>query len=116
MVANREIVLLIGSWIELFGVFIIVLGLVLATVIYLFGLFTGKDKKEIYNTARYNLGRGILLGLEVLIAGDIIKTVTGTPTLISVSVLGIIVLIRVVLSLTLTTEIEGRWPWQGKQS
>lgn len=115
MVANRELVLIIGSWIELFGVFIIVLGLIIATGIYLVGLFSGKSKKEIYNTARYNLGRAILLGLEVLIAGDIIKTVTGTPTIISVTVLGIIVLIRVILSLTLTTEIEGRWPWQGKQ-
>lgn len=115
MLANKDLVLLIGSWIELFGVFIIVVGLIIATVIYLYGLFTGKSKKEIYNTARYNLGRGILLGLEVLIAGDIIITVTGTPTLLSVSVLGIIVLIRVVLSFTLTTEIEGRWPWQSKK-
>ena len=58
------------------------------------------------------LGRAILLGLEFLVAGDIIRTVAISPTVSSVGVLAVIVLIRTVLSATLTVEVEGRWPWQ----
>ncbi len=58
------------------------------------------------------LGRAILLGLELLVAADIIKTVAVTPTLDSVVVLAIIVLIRTFLSWALELEISGRWPWQ----
>lgn len=61
---------------------------------------------------RQNLGRGILLGLEILIAADIIRTVAITPTLDGVLVLGVIVLIRTFLSMALQVELEGRWPWQ----
>ena len=58
------------------------------------------------------LGRIILLGLELLVAGDIVRTVAAKPTLTSVAVLGAIVLIRTFLSLSLEVEITGRWPWQ----
>lgn len=61
------------------------------------------------------LGRAILLGLEFLVAGDIIRTVAISPTISSVGVLAVIVLIRTVLSATLTVEIEGRWPWQRRE-
>ncbi len=67
---------------------------------------------EAYRRFRLNLGRAILLGLEFLVAADIIRTVSEEPTLRGVLVLGLIVLIRTFLSFTLTVELEGRWPWQ----
>lgn len=63
---------------------------------------------------RQSFGDAIVLGLEFLVAGDIIRTVVVAPTLENVVVLAIIVLIRTVLSMALQVEIEGRWPWQGK--
>jgi uncharacterized membrane protein len=65
-----------------------------------------------YRTLRRNLGRSILLGLEVLIVADIIRTIIVAPTLESVAVLGIIVVIRIILSFSLEVEIDGSWPWQ----
>ncbi|MBL6748883.1 MAG: DUF1622 domain-containing protein [Nevskia sp.] len=62
---------------------------------------------------RQEFGGAIVLGLEFLVAGDIIRTVVVAPTLENVAVLAIIVLVRIVLSLALQIEIEGRWPWQG---
>jgi len=62
------------------------------------------------------MGRSIVLGLEFLIAGDIIRTVIVSPTLESVAVLAVIVLVRAFLTMTLTLEIEGRWPWQQKMN
>lgn len=60
---------------------------------------------------RRNLGRAILLGLEVLIIADIVRTIIVEPTLESVGVLGIIVIIRILLSFSLEVEIDGAWPW-----
>lgn len=68
-----------------------------------------------YTEFRETLGRGILLGLEFLVAADIIRTVSSAPTLLGVTVLGLIVLIRTFLSFTLKVELEGRWPWQAKR-
>lgn len=65
-----------------------------------------------FQSFRHGLGRAILLGLEFLIAADIIRTVTERPTLDNVIVLAMIVLIRTFLSFTLEVELEGRWPWQ----
>ena len=61
---------------------------------------------------RRQLGRSIILGLEFLIAGDIIRTVIVADTLANVAILGLIILIRTFLGLTLHLEVEGRWPWQ----
>ena len=66
----------------------------------------------VYSRFRRVLGRAILIGLELLVAADIIRTVAVTPTIESVSVLGLIVLIRTFLSWSLEVEISGRWPWQ----
>ncbi|WP_156842394.1 DUF1622 domain-containing protein [Novosphingobium aquimarinum] len=65
---------------------------------------------------RSRLGRSILLGLEFLVAGDIINTVALEPSLESVGILGAVVVIRTFLSWSLEVEIEGRWPWQSKRS
>lgn len=67
---------------------------------------------DAYRRLRQDVGRGILLGLEFMVAGDIIRTVAVEPTLDSVTVLGAIVLIRTFLSISLEVELDGRWPWQ----
>ena len=67
---------------------------------------------HVYRRFRQNVGRAILLGLELLVAADIIRTVAISPTLQSVSVLSGIVLVRTFLSFSLEVELTGRWPWQ----
>ena len=67
---------------------------------------------EPYEKLRRDLGRSILLGLEVLIVADIVRTIVVDPTLESVAVLGIIVVIRILLSFSLEVEIDGVWPWR----
>ncbi|WP_345409910.1 DUF1622 domain-containing protein [Nonomuraea salmonea] len=67
---------------------------------------------DAYQRYRKGLGRAILLGLEFLVAADIIRTVAISPTFASVGVLAVIVLVRTFLSFSLEVELEGRWPWQ----
>lgn len=69
-----------------------------------------------YESYKHEMGRSLLLGLEFLVAADVIRTVALEPTLGNVSVLGLLVLVRTFLSWTLTVEIEGRWPWQPQKS
>ncbi len=92
------------------GVATTVFGAVLATVMA--GLRLRRGEPDVYRSYRRQLGRSILLGLELLVAADIIRTVAVTPTLTSVAVLGSIVVIRTFLSFSLELEITGRWPWQ----
>src|SRR2546423_12601068 len=68
-----------------------------------------------YRALRRNLGRCILLGLEVLIVADIVRTIIVDPTVESVAVLGVIVVIRIVLSFSLEIEMDGVWPWRRRQ-
>lgn len=97
---------------ELAGVAIIIGGIVLATLVFLRdGARTG-DWQSAYPYYRSNIGRGILLGLELLVGADIISTITAPLTIESVGLLAGIVLIRTLLSFSLETEIEGCWPWQ----
>ena len=69
-----------------------------------------------YRRFRQQLGQAILLGLELLVAGDIVRTVAAQPTLTSIGVLAGIVLIRTFLSFSLEVELTGRWPWQSSPS
>ncbi|MCA1825195.1 MAG: DUF1622 domain-containing protein [Mycobacteriales bacterium] len=69
---------------------------------------------DAYRELRRNVGRSILLGLELLVAGDIIRTVAISPTFTSVGVLAVIVAVRTFLSFTLEVELTSRWPWQRK--
>ena len=75
------------------------------------GLFKQEDEER-YKELKTHLGRGLLVGLEILVAADIVRTVALEATLESVMVLGLLVLIRTFLSWSLVVEIEGRWPWQ----
>jgi uncharacterized membrane protein len=76
------------------------------------GVRPGSPEETRYRRLRQDVGRGILLGLEFMVAGDIIRTVAVEPTINGLIVLGGIVLIRTFLSLSLEVELEGRWPWQ----
>ena len=98
--------------VELAGVVMIVVGAVVSTLDLVRRLGRSEDREAILREYRTGLGRAILVGLELLIAADIINTVAIEPTLYSVAVLGGIVLIRTFLSLSLEVEIERRWPWQ----
>jgi uncharacterized membrane protein len=103
---------LLARLIELVGVAIIVGGGAIATAAYLRYGFRTADWRSAYDQYRSNLGRAILLGLELLVAADIISTITAPLTFQSVGLLGSIVIIRTFLSFSLETEIEGCWPWQ----
>ncbi len=100
-----------GYIVEGTGVLIILTGCLAASVWFLYQLST-TELTALYTKYRIVLGRIILLGLEFLIAGDIIRTVVIKPTMEQIGVLVIIVLIRTFLSFTLELEIEGKWPWQ----
>ena len=97
--------------VEIVGVAIIVVGGVIALVRSGIELLRDHDVTRSYRGLRSFLGRSILLGLEVLVAADLIRTVTVDPSLENVAVLGLIVLIRTFLSFSLDVEIEGRLPW-----
>jgi uncharacterized membrane protein len=98
--------------IEVGGIAIIVLGILGASIAVIWQVLRGRSGSEAFNLYRSNLGRAILLGLEFLVAADIINTVAIEPSLESLLILGGIVLIRTFLSFSLEVEIEGRWPWE----
>ena len=100
-----------GAWIDIAGVVVIVTGTAIATIAFVRRWLAG-GLADAYVGYRHNLGRAILLGLELLVAADIIRTVAVAPTLQNVLLLGLIVLIRTFLSVALEVELEGRWPWR----
>lgn len=97
--------------VEAVGAAIMVLGGLAALLAYGASWVRGRDRGVAYQQLRESLGRAILLGLEVLIVGDIVRTIVVDPTIESVVVLGLIVVIRIVLSFSLEVEIDGTWPW-----
>jgi uncharacterized membrane protein len=98
---------LVGVCIEIFGVFIIVAGIVWSTYLCVHSNQpTGR-----YDQYKIRIGRSLLLGLEVLVAADIVKTIAIELTFTSLGLLAGLVLVRTFLSWTLVLEIEGRWPW-----
>ncbi|WP_461174937.1 DUF1622 domain-containing protein [Arthrobacter sp. Z1-9] len=115
----RHIIETVGEFVDFAGVAVMVIGALISIPMALRGhqprkrnLPAGAEKLSVYRLYRQLLGRSILLGLELLVAADIIRTVAVTPTFESVGVLAIIVLIRTFLSFSLELEITGRWPWQ----
>jgi uncharacterized membrane protein len=112
-VETQNFVYLISEAIDLTGVAIIAAGALMGVILFADDLSRRhKTLTDAYGRLRTFLGRSLLLGLEFLVAGDIIKTVAIEPTFDSVIVLAIIVLVRTVLSLSIDVEIDGRWPWQ----
>ena len=102
----------ISTGIEVTGVGIIVIGALVSTLVFIYAGLVTVGWPGAFHTYRANLGRGILLGLELLVAADIIGTVAVTPSIENLLILGLIVLIRTFLSFSLEVEIEGRWPWR----
>ena len=107
----EEVISDVVKVVEAVGAAILVLGGLYALVAYLVAVSRDTTRDGAYETLRQTLGRVILLGLEVLIVGDIVRTIVVDPTVSSVTVLGMIVVIRIVLSFSLEVEIDGTWPW-----
>ena len=98
--------------VEAVGAGIMVLGAFGALLVFAYRALGAGTAHESYGELRRNLGRGILVGLEVLIVADIVRTIIVDPTIESVGVLGVIVAIRIALSFSLEVEIDGFWPWR----
>ena len=109
---HRETVEAVGIAIDLAGVLAIVGGIALALAAFVRELVRSRLFPDAYRALRNALGRAILLGLELLVAADIIRTVAIEPTLQNVTVLALIVLVRTFLSFSIEVELDGRWPWR----
>jgi uncharacterized membrane protein len=108
-----EIIREVSDVMDALGVGVVSVGVLWGLILFIKNLAT-QSTDEAYKIFRVQIVRSLILGLEVLVAGDVIRTVAISPTLTSVAVLGAIVMIRCFLSWSLTLEIDGRWPWQGK--
>lgn len=97
---------------EVLGVLSMVVGFVFAFALAVVTWRRTGNGGRAFKTLRDSLGGAILLGLELLVAADIVKTVTSTPSLTDAAVLGMIVLIRTVLSITIEIEVDGVAPWR----
>ena len=103
---------LVALFFEALGAFILVAGVVLSAGLAIRSLRRSRDAHAAYIVLRQSFGGAILLGLEVLVAADLVRTVAIAPTLENVAILGMIVLIRTILSFALEIEIEGVVPWR----
>ena len=113
-----EIIKPVAQWcaatVEAVGIGIITALALYILIFAIYRLFKKDDSEVVFHKVRQRLGRGILLGLEFLVAADIIHTVAVELTFQTVGVLAIVVAIRTFLSFTLELELTGRWPWQEK--
>jgi uncharacterized membrane protein len=106
----------ISELIDYAGVAIIAIGAALGLLLFLRDYALRREPtKEAYDRLRTFLGRSLLLGLEFLVAGDIIKTVAVAPSIDNIVVLAIIVLVRTILSISTDVEIDGYWPWDASR-
>jgi len=107
-----EFFTIVAEIFEVVGVGVMIIGFVVAIALGLRSWIVTKNGRTAFQTLRDSLGLVILLGLEVLVAADLVRTVTSTPSLTDALVLGIIVIIRTILSFSLQIEIEGVVPWK----
>ena len=108
----EHIVVAAAGVVEVVGVTVLLLGALLAALVCVRRLVAGALFQDAYHALRADLGRAILLGLELLVIADIIGTVAIEPNLQNLGVLAVIVAIRTMLSFALELEVSGRWPWQ----
>lgn len=101
----------VSEWIEILAVAVIAVSVVIAIVMSIRAAVKSSRStgQEVF---KHEISRGLLVGLDLLIAADIIRTVTLQPTLENVAALGLLVIVRTFLSWALELEAEGRWPWQ----
>ena len=109
---TRQWAEIVGAGIDLAGFVALVVGSLLAFMVSAKTLRVSRDASAAYRGLRRGLGKAILLGLELLVAADIIRSVAVAPSFTSIGVLGLIVIIRTFLSWSLELEVNGRWPWQ----
>ena len=110
-IGEFEIARVVAEWIEVLAVIVIAVAVVVSMLGGLIVRFRS-DGAAAFKTFKRYIARGLLIGLDLLIATDIIKTVTVELTLENVVILGLLVLIRTFLSWSLELEVDGRWPWQ----
>lgn len=103
----------VSEWIEAVAIVVIAVSVLVAFVQGARALFRS-GATEAVEVVKQHIGRALLLGLDLLIAADVIRTVTLEPTLENVSALGVLVVVRTFLAWSLVVELEGRWPWQSK--
>jgi uncharacterized membrane protein len=115
IVGIDRVLKLTGLGIELVGIAIIVAGAVVATVVFLRRLLKERAFEECFHRYRKAFGKSVLLGLEFLVASDIVSTVAVGLTFKDLGMLGLLVLIRTFLSFSLEVEINGHWPWKGSE-
>lgn len=101
--------------VEMAGVAVLLLGAIASVAVFAWRLSRDTSFHQAYHELRADLGRAILLGLELLVIADIIGTVAIQPTFQNLGVLAVIVAIRTLLSFTLELEVSGRWPWQREE-
>jgi len=106
----------VGTVVDVAGVAAIVVGAAVVSCLFVYRLLRGQPLTVAYRLYRQGLGRAILIGLEFLVAGDIIRTVAISPSFQNVGVLAVIVLVRTFLSFSLEVELEGSWPWQSRRA
>jgi uncharacterized membrane protein len=109
-----KLIVFAGYSIETVGVVIIIVGAIWATIRAV-GQWPSQPKEKFFIDYRRAIGHAMMLGLEFLVAGDIIRTVIVAHSISDVASLGLVVLIRTVLVFTIHLEVEGRWPWQPAQ-
>lgn len=105
----------VGKGVEIFGVIVLLIGIVIASLRFVQHQMDSQRRLKAYEQYRLGLGRSLLLGLEILVAGDVIRTVAVKTTFESVGLLALIVLIRTFLSWALEVELNGQWPWRAHQ-
>lgn len=111
----REGIEVVSVAIEVLAIAIIVVGIVIGTFHYLRRSTAKPPDPSAYGRYKARMARSLLLGLEILVAADIIRTVALEPTLNAIAALGLLVLVRTFLSWVLVVEMEGRWPWQPRK-
>jgi uncharacterized membrane protein len=100
--------------VELVGIAVLVAGGLYALASFAVAVVQRRTT-DAYGDLRRTLGRSILIGLEILVGADIIRTIAVAPTFTSVGVLGLVVVVRTFLSFSLEAELQGEWPWQRKR-
>ena len=115
LLGHWEIAKSVSEWIEVVAITVIGVSVVIAAFV---GIRTARaaGSEAGIEATKNHIGRGLLLGLDLLIAADVIRTVTLDPTLENVTALGVLVVVRTFLAWSLVVELEGRWPWQRKVS
>lgn len=108
----EEVFTAVAVGFEAIGAAAMIIGFLIALVLGLRSLQRGEGGRAAFTVLRTTLGAAILLGLEVLVAADLIRTITSKPSLEDAAILGLIVLIRTILSMSIQVEIEGTLPWR----